>query len=58
MLEELSSVNVSGANLYIIDKKDIFSPFFHDIVLKFLYQRFFHRSGGLRESDPPAYLFC
>ena len=58
MLEELPSVNIFGANLYIIDKKDMFSPLYHDIVLHFLYQRFFHRSGGLQESDPPTNLFC
>ena len=35
MFEELPSVNISGANLYIIAKKDIVSPLCHNIVLQF-----------------------
>ena len=56
MLEEIPSVNVFGANLYIIAKKDIVSPFWHDLVLQFFYWRFCHGRGGIRESASPGYL--
>ena len=37
MLEEIPSVNIYGANFYVFSRKDIVSPFCHDIVLEFLY---------------------
>ena len=56
MFEELPSAKFSNTNLYIIAKKYIVSPFCHDIVLQFLYQRFYRGRGGLREYISPAYL--
>ena len=56
MFEEIPNMNISGANLYTIAKKDIVYPFCHDIVLQFLYQSFCNDRGGLRESASPDYL--